>query len=663
MAWELADNIRGPRGDKGNPGTISSVSVATLPPGEAAKATLTGKTDVHVAFAIPKGDKGDQGVPGTLSSASAESVPAGAPAEVIMSGTTEVKHAHFKVPRGLSGTNAVENDAAFAEYVAAVDSDTRAALNANFASIESVAGRTAADGVTDDTAAIQAVIDLVASRPRGGVVYLPAKSYAITAPLILSNMVPIYLVAERGARLVARASMTAMVSKPSGPGTGFGIINLDLEGARLAERCVDLEAGLRGEIIGGTWQNATVAVADFSRGGAHLYELSWRDTRVVGNSSEVTTSKADYGIRTGSGFTDNVIDNVVVKNADVLVQDGGHMNTWEKVHVFSLRDNIATCGFRVLGHQNRFVNCYPDTQVVGFDLVGDRNSVINPMFFWIDWFTDRSDLVGVRVQGQQSLVSGGTFRLGYDPDLTGVAFEIGAGSGTKTIITDNRLYGLWSSFWTLLGSNAPNLGVNTWDHGDVPSEPLSAPSLDVTAAAGTAREVRFRSGGSNRWVERVSGNETGDGSGSNYELIGYKDDGTFLGTPLSALRASAVLQFGRGTIRARNLQTVSAAGGVTIDAAASSNHLVQLQANATSVTIANASAIPSSKPVYQGQELTVTVEQDATGGRTFAWPSSCRFAGNAAPTDTTANTRTSVTFTFSGSRWYEVSRAVAVPLS
>ncbi|UGS27569.1 hypothetical protein K8F61_05110 [Microbacterium resistens] len=132
MAWELVDNIRGPKGDKGDRGTISSISVATLPPEASATASMSGTTDVHVHFGIPRGAKGEQGVPGTLSSASAESVPADAPAEVIMSGTTEVKHAHFKVPRGLPGTNAIENDAAVAAYVLAVDSATKAALNGDY---------------------------------------------------------------------------------------------------------------------------------------------------------------------------------------------------------------------------------------------------------------------------------------------------------------------------------------------------------------------------------------------------------------------------------------------------------------------------------------------------------------------------------------------------
>lgn len=129
MAWELAENIRGPKGDKGDRGTISSVSVATLPPDAPAEATLTGTADVHVHFGIPKGEKGDRGPAGVASSASAESVPAGEQAAIVLSQEGELVHAHFKVPRGLPGVNAVENDTAVSEYVTAADSDTKAALN------------------------------------------------------------------------------------------------------------------------------------------------------------------------------------------------------------------------------------------------------------------------------------------------------------------------------------------------------------------------------------------------------------------------------------------------------------------------------------------------------------------------------------------------------
>lgn len=79
-----------------------------------------------------RGKEGDRGPAGSIASASAESVSAHEPAAVIMTGTDAVKHAHFLVPRGLPGMNAVPADEGVAAYVAAVETATRAALNGSF---------------------------------------------------------------------------------------------------------------------------------------------------------------------------------------------------------------------------------------------------------------------------------------------------------------------------------------------------------------------------------------------------------------------------------------------------------------------------------------------------------------------------------------------------
>lgn len=63
-----------------------------------------------------------------ITSATAGSVPADQPAEVTMSGPDQNRSFAFKVPRGLPGVLAIENDDAVATYVAAEDSQTRAAL-------------------------------------------------------------------------------------------------------------------------------------------------------------------------------------------------------------------------------------------------------------------------------------------------------------------------------------------------------------------------------------------------------------------------------------------------------------------------------------------------------------------------------------------------------
>ncbi|MDY0944528.1 hypothetical protein SOM11_00820 [Frigoribacterium sp. CFBP9039] len=95
---------------------------------------------------------------------------------------------------------------------------------------------------------------------------------------------------------------------------------------------------------------------------------------------------------------------------------------------------------------------------------------------------------------------------------------------------------------------------------------------------------------------------------------------------------------------------------MTFDTQLGNTFVVTMTGNVTSSAFgtSNIAGAPS---------VTVAVAQDATGGRSFTWPSNCRFVGGTAPTDTTANTTTSVTFRYdlAAARWYETARAVAVP--
>lgn len=112
-----------------------------------------------------------------------------------------------------------------------------------------------------------------------------------------------------------------------------------------------------------------------------------------------------------------------------------------------------------------------------------------------------------------------------------------------------------------------------------------------------------------------------------------------------------------GAVIIRNVATVTstlaANGAVTIDAAACTSYVLTLQANCTGMTINNPTG---------NEEITITVIQDATGGRTYAYPANAKFAGGAAPADTTASKRTSVRFRYDAgsSAWWETARAVAV---
>jgi hypothetical protein len=76
--------------------------------------------------------------------------------------------------------------------------------------------------------------------------------------------------------------------------------------------------------------------------------------------------------------------------------------------------------------------------------------------------------------------------------------------------------------------------------------------------------------------------------------------------------------------------------------------LITLQANATSSSITN--------PIT-GQKLDITWIQDATGGRTYVWPTNCKFGGCACGHD---RQQTLDAFRYDGTNWNEKSRAVVV---
>lgn len=81
-------------------------------------------------FANIRGPVGPKGRPGTFDDATAEAVPFGTTDLKPTISGDEGEFIHFKLPRGLPGTNSVANDEAFATYLSAPDTETRAAADA-----------------------------------------------------------------------------------------------------------------------------------------------------------------------------------------------------------------------------------------------------------------------------------------------------------------------------------------------------------------------------------------------------------------------------------------------------------------------------------------------------------------------------------------------------
>jgi hypothetical protein len=178
--------------------------------------------------------------------------------------------------------------------------------------------------------------------------------------------------------------------------------------------------------------------------------------------------------------------------------------------------------------------------------------------------------------------------------------------------------------------------------------------LRVNGAAGSRRVLgQGQTAGVARGELAFTGDtESGSNAGSNIELATKTDAGAALHTIWQVVRNLGTHVWKRAYVDNRVSQTLAADGAVTIDAAAGNVQSVTLGANATSSTITNPST---------GQRLTLSWWQDATGGRTYAWPTGLKFAGGAAPAaSTTAFYRDVVTFAYDGANWVETGRAVAV---
>lgn len=92
------------------------------------------------------------GPPGTVDEITVETIPAGQTPSATVGGTPANRTAHFRLERGLPGTNAVANDTAFATYLGVPDSQTRGAFSSAFTSEVLGAGKPAInDAITRQT--------------------------------------------------------------------------------------------------------------------------------------------------------------------------------------------------------------------------------------------------------------------------------------------------------------------------------------------------------------------------------------------------------------------------------------------------------------------------------------------------------------------------------
>ncbi|MCL2542751.1 MAG: hypothetical protein FWE71_09895, partial [Nocardioidaceae bacterium] len=177
------------------------------------------------------------------------------------------------------------------------------------------------------------------------------------------------------------------------------------------------------------------------------------------------------------------------------------------------------------------------------------------------------------------------------------------------------------------------------------------PTLDApvgvrqaTSLQSAFRTARKADNGWRLWVNSDGGHTWGDGTT-------YVPAGPTLGydaTNGNLAVSGGLMRTGRRGDVAVSHNISTAGQATTCDTKAYSVHSFSLFANAGAVTLSNA---------VEGAEVTLIVAQDATGGRTFTWPTAL-YANNAAPADTGPNSVNIVALRYTSGGWIETWRRI-----
>ena len=462
------------------------------------------------------------------------------------------------------------------------------------------------DGVTDDTAALQAAIDALDGRP--GTVSFPDLVFGITGPLVTGDGQTLTSGGHRdalaGAVIKALAGFTgdAMIQSVSWTEDGWwhtaSLENLTLDCNSVASAGVAIHQMGEESLIRRVRVRYPTGTAGFLLTGAHAPATL---------ESVRCDASAGYGIKltTHATFTGNAgVVRILGFSGDdnatgMLYSDGSHAITALGVK----QEGASTYAYQFAGsgictlYATGYSNLDAGSAMVRID--GTARPVIT--------------LAAYRWAGVTNII-----------DDQVIPRTVTAASMTyfPALLTHNG-YQLFGGQEVVMGQG----NALKWRRNDNASlvSVLDQPS-DLT--------VRLKS---------VSG------PGIRFDDSSGNSIATFTSSAHTLLKATTMS--GARFTRALVASTLSSPGAVSCDADLGNEFDVTLQANCSGVTIGNGAA---------GQVVTVTLIQDATGGRTYVWGSALKFAGGAAPSDTTLSTRTTVTFRKSGSNWYETARAVAV---
>lgn len=398
------------------------------------------------------------------------------------------------------------------------------ALDANAAAVSSLATvytpeefGAVGDGVTDDSAAINAAMAAANTNGGGTVVFAGGTTYAIASKITLPAVAPVHLRMGTGGQLLATAAMTAMIEKPTG-GYGSGSIyeGLKLNGGLLAERCLDIQQSQGLKIKSPDLLRFTYAGAEFGRTAGQNYELEWTGGAVtgkLGGDGGTAAQLPAYGILNGpSGVTDNFYSDIKIKNVGVGVWEQGQADVWHMIHIYNYPFattagatdwSDGSVGFLVPGYHNRITACYMDTLQTGVRITGSFVRLTDCQFLWPSIHVPSYAPVGVDVQAPGATVIGSAFYPGNPTaqDVTAVQFTA---SAYRPVIIGNHFGGGAAGYpaggpfgGTSIAALGGTRASNHWDGGTIPDYTNNRQSNTHAIDLGDAGQVIQRWYGAN----------------------------------------------------------------------------------------------------------------------------------------------------------------------
>lgn len=310
------------------------------------------------------------------------------------------------------------------------------------------------DGTTDDTAAIQAIID---NNPKK-TIYFPSGDYYIKTGIKVTHKNPVSFKLEDDARLFTDTNVTALI---------------DLATDRDADDHFDIEGDpYKMKIEGGIidCDHATYGIRTQSSG-AHLILDGCRLDNVdyygiyIDKDEYYNSSDADIrnvNIRGKDSKSANASTAIYLEGLDNKISDvnifgtkigvdcqsaGNYINLVHAVTYFGSDNTFtdaqfnATIAFKINGADNTFNNCYADTYAVGFYIYTDAHNTLNECITY--WWQSPANAVtacikyGDAVNQPATTITGCNFLTAAHG--TKSIFDL-ASRGTYNLTLDNNSY-------------------------------------------------------------------------------------------------------------------------------------------------------------------------------------------------------------------------------